>query len=1561
MPGITGQLAPERGDATYRGFSARLDFNQRSAISGAPEGEQAFVWLPKSLRAPVEEDGSFVFDVPAKPLARGPFYLTIISPNGTYVHHDEVQFRSRQEKIKLKITPAEQAAVTVHPDWPKGRRRRLPGRVIDADGKGVAWLPVIVWVREDGDDEGTFTAVDHALTDGTGYFSVARPFGEFVEAYGQIGGGEEPPKVPVVLEKGRFPDQLLFVLDRDAAPLVPGEKGGVPRGASAEDLASSPGTYAEDIGGGRCVDFTIPDRTVEEFRFYHVVRTSDPEIYGTTDTTGGKNGSPELVSMYNAATAPPKSGGRDHSANLQSTGPSGEMLFGGDFDMRRVSNNLRDPKGVNPQLMWESIQQDKQAKLGQIMAIKSGAQPGRSEITLDNPVDWDSTPTFYQATTIAHGHILTFKQVWKADGYSMGDLLYSLPLAPCQKKRIAVVDWHRRESTERTEEIVAEDRIDASLSRERSISEAVNMTVSEMLHGKSIAGALGRSMTAGAAGTFKMFSGAAGFSQGLGIGASWAKQEGLRELAGETMQSLRDVVLQSASSLRSQRVSVIETTTQEEGVRVETEVVANHNHCHAMTMEYFEVLKHYRVEHSLDQAQECLFIPLAISRFDLLKALRWRDPLSDLLRKPKLAKGFDALERIHDNWANSDLPVAAYADETVSYIDGEITINIVIGKPADDGETDPEKKRKNLFNFIKGMVSGGVSVLLDELKDAGIDVLKNFFNNTVKRHLGERMINSLAVELIDMNGNAHDARLMPDPIGDFRLGVNYRVGFRHAGGSSGLSRRNIARVRISADKNLLLDGTAMIKKARFNYRTRHLKGRLVVNRRVNDDISKSDDVEVWTLPLTEEELLNPRQMDRDAGYRLLNHLNEHIEYYHKALWLGMDPSRRFMLLDGFLAPGGGGRSLASVLENRIVAIVGNSLVMPVTPGINLDPDFRWGEKEGSTLLSLYEQRGAMDPIGVALPQSGVYAEAVMGKCNSCEEIDDTRFWRWEESPCPDEPTEILPVSTESRRAEPADMAPTPLATPIINMQQAPAAPDPQGLSGAFDLLSSLGAFRDVTGLTQNQLNAIKALEKTQDSAVAMAEMAKELQLQNMLNRQADRNLKRINDAESKGQISPEQAKDLRHQALKTAIGGKGGADGIADVDNVDRLIDRAGQNGAVVGVTTPSGERVDIDAKPSAGMEDEPSTWQIVVPAKNSSDHRSFYPSIPAIGGEIRLDASLQDPPIGATGPQDVRWKWEALDQRAVNLLTPDKSSTTVQGVTPGPTRVRVTATWTEGDKAKSQSEIVSLCVPQFFVIDADSTFSDALARYNVAGHEVAVIDRAREVADLLLRTVNVRLIWRTGGRTDEIPPHLVSVGGLDWINVGHVKITDRDPDHLQSIAGNGTLGDTNPDYVSGHDDLLTVHVGELYKSFVPNHSPINVTEQVMKALIDHLAANAADVTATNLLVDIIGRLAGSTLAHEILHAVIGIQPGMVDQNHISRRVLNDLLNTGSSREFHEKTGIKVQDLSKLPSGGYVDYGIHAIEGPKHSPTKGADRTKEGNMGSQDFIDEILPVPPAFK
>src|SRR5690606_13852539 len=61
-----------------------------------------------------------------------------------------------------------------------------------------------------------------------------------------------------------------------------GDPSGVPRGPDGSELARADGTFSSDPGAGRCVDFTKPDRTLEEFTYSFAVRTTEPEIRGLT-------------------------------------------------------------------------------------------------------------------------------------------------------------------------------------------------------------------------------------------------------------------------------------------------------------------------------------------------------------------------------------------------------------------------------------------------------------------------------------------------------------------------------------------------------------------------------------------------------------------------------------------------------------------------------------------------------------------------------------------------------------------------------------------------------------------------------------------------------------------------------------------------------------------------------------------------------------------------------------------------------------------------------------------------------------------------------------------------------------------------------------------------------------------------------------------------------------------------------------------------------------------------------------------------------------------------------
>ena len=398
--------------------------------------------------------------------------------------------------------------------------------------------------------------------------------------------------------------------------------------------------------------------------------------------------------------------------------------------------------------------------------------------------------------------------------------------------------------------------------------------------------------------------------------------------------------------------------------------------------------------------------------------------------------------------------------------------------------------------------------------------------------------------------------------------------------TNALSRSDVSAVVVKSMTALPTGCRVVLNSATLRYQTRGFRHDLVSDSRVNDDIgvptvvfsgeglpdpvtgllpslpsllrplppgfpagfipspgmtpvSGGDGATLYT-PLDEWEQRAPRLEDVRLSAELVEHLNANLEFYHHAIWWTMDPNRRYMLLDGFEAPNSQGRSVASVVDNSLIGIVGNALVMPVAPGNHLDPLF--GLADGATLLEQYDPQSPAPPSRISLPTPGVFAEAVLGECNACEEIDDTRFWRWDEVPI-DEPPALDLSMLASRRSEPGSVSPTAFPTPIIGTQTPPTLPDPAGIG---PILEALGrqSFPDITGLTGTQANAAAALAKAMDTALAYGQEASKLAQAASAQRNIGQTMRQIDKADSDNKIDPEKAKQLRTEALTNLVGTK---------------------------------------------------------------------------------------------------------------------------------------------------------------------------------------------------------------------------------------------------------------------------------------------------------------------------------------------------------------------------------------------------------------------------------------
>lgn len=928
------------------------------------------------------------------------------------------------------------------------------------------------------------------------------------------------------------------------------------------------------------------------FRQFHTIKSRQPMIRAGVAAAPDLRAANSTIMMRASMTAGP---------SLDTTSPLTSRRPFTEFDARLLDGlmvDYRADKAVQP-------------------PNKPRVNKGRAQLSPLSQIDWDKA-TIYQAASIAHGHLLHFKQEWIPDGYSIGDLLYSLPLAPGQKKQIAVLDWERRESAANSQSLNYEESLNNTLIRDRDISEVVSATLNENITGRSTAktGGFGFGLGSAVMGVFQggTYGGLMGISGGKSKASSTASQTSHRDSTANSLQSIRDRTTQAANAVRSQRSTVIQTVSQGERVQATSESVANYNHCHAITIQYFEVVRHFAVHNRFVGAQECLFIPLQITKFNLEKVLRWRSSLERCVFKPDLLAGFDALERIQnekesvteDYYKSIGYPEKYFAEQQIVSFQGELFMEFYFFNPKNPVDNALIEFFQKFFRLD-----------LKEYHD------RTLSNDELARLVGPRTIEFLLDALVIETETGQSLSLDVTLVTPFRQNARLQMSLRQSGPVS-IARDRINGIRIGVDEakvraedatdiKLFLDKymKILVRSGSIRYRTLNFAGTLF-NTRIDNDLFVGLDSVFIPTPLNSEELRNPRGEDIDVANNLIHHLNENLEYYHKCLWFLMSDERRYMLFDGIVAPGkANGRSVASVVENRIIGVAGNSLIMPVAPGFQLDPTIN--SKDPVDLKAMYYEEDS-EPMRISLPTKGVYAEAVIGKCNSCEEKDESRFWRWEESPIPDSPsTQINPIDMSTRHADSGDLQPKDFPTPVVNIQNAPNVPDPTGLQAMLQLIGKGDSFRDITGLTGNQKNALATLQKSLDTAQAfgkeasslaktagMIELIKNAKNDGTLSKEdaqgktgkaveagieptfedklerTKKQLEMLKGALDAGNIDSEQLTSLSEGLLKDATAGD--STGLTPGD-VSKMTQNAKQNQANVSLKTDAGE-VEIDTQP---------------------------------------------------------------------------------------------------------------------------------------------------------------------------------------------------------------------------------------------------------------------------------------------------------------------------------------------------------------------------------------------
>lgn len=1014
-----------------------------------------------------------------------------------------------------------------------------------------------------------------------------------------VGFRKDTPKAPpegpllVFLPKGKAP---LPTIGADGAggrgSASTGTAAGRPIDASEDQLLRNPGLFTDDPGTF-CKPFSNPERVLGERSFHTVLRVEAPEIAQAAGIRAA-----DMVE-------------RQLDAGPTVTGDGNTLTIEpGATDPDDIRDAVTDLGAVRPNIsgMLEHLRESR------FKSTAAGRQPPGG----DNLIDWEGDTTPHQAVTVAGGHILDWRVRWRSNGYSLGSVSHTLTLAPRQMKRIMKVDFARRERARRDEQTLIDDEVDQVTESERDYRNAVASDLTEWSKGKSNSHTVGTSVGIGAALPGVVIGG------GASHGSAWgsAENRGERNAAANEEQSLRDAIRQHGESLRQMESTVITEIEQQETVEGVSETIANPNHCHSLSVIYYDILRHLRVDTELAGVSECLYVPLPITpfatirkgaqgpRYDLRRIIRHAGTLKRYLKDRKLRWVFDHLEDYQRGFAGApELRQPRKRQELVS-LRGRIDLLLDIASPLkgdEDAEAmadateeeDTEERRKRKLGKIIGavllpyapVIGIGVAAASALLAKRTPEERQRAFDTEVAPHMARRFVDHMrffatSPDALELEGTDFTLE------GSYRKGRVHRVHFQVPPSKLiGITRERIEAPNLNAPEleRFLLPAfsVANVKGVEMWFATTGYRRRLR-DTGLHDDLLVTSDTDseratassaTLSFPASkwENEILADKIVE--AVHDLVQHLEANRHYYHKMIWWRMDRDELFTLLDGYTLSETDPRSIASVVEHRPMAVAGNSLVFRVARGAFVGVG---GHRSLDAAFEAYGGKGRKsDPMRISLPTGGVYAQALMDECNACEEHYGSTDWVLDQGDLL--PQELDPGLLASRRAEPQGLTPSQMPETLINLQNAPAAPPPTGLAAALDAAGNAGAFRDLSGLAGTQANAAASMQ----SATALASQFGNLGFQNRMaqlkaDAEAGKDLAalraELERAKRDGAVTPGKERAIYEKAAERRAEGKGYDKERWDIDDILADLDRA-EGGSVTKVDEDGAVSVEVPKK----------------------------------------------------------------------------------------------------------------------------------------------------------------------------------------------------------------------------------------------------------------------------------------------------------------------------------------------------------------------------------------------
>lgn len=666
----------------------------------------------------------------------------------------------------------------------------------------------------------------------------------------------------------------------------------------------------------------------------------------------------------------------------------------------------------------------------------------------------------------AEGVFLKTEQAWYAQGVTLGQLLHSLALAPGESTKIAMVDWMRRTSSKGQEQIDEGESQSTWTQQNRSISEITNAIANETQNGWSESSSESDSWQKGTTMAFNTLFSSGGKSSGRsgnsGFASSVSRTSGTRDISTNTSQNIAASTSQHATASRSHRATVVRETFEQENEKITTRVITNYNHMHAMSVQYYEMVQAYRVKTRSVHFDRILFLPMKPLFFDADKLIRYRNILA---------------------WVAPDQGTR----DRIQFFQKSIVATL---------------RARNYSYLARGgydLPFPGVSIMTAKLNEPRRS------NNGRLAHIrywAKAAGVVLGLRLVKVDGTYDDL-----PVEDFAKGQEGYWRFNPA-----LELDDIAEIHLLINEDARYHTKEVTSESETNLtfyvREPDANTSFIHQVSLPSQLAVIDDSfpARWEIPDIPPDPLSGNIVDwpvlaietMQTNHDIVDHVNDNALYYSQAIWAAGDPlllSRvlsRYTYKDPYRSDAGNTRPLGAYLDPTPVAVTGNYVGF-IWHFENEEARLKWMKDN-----ELVEGKDESE-IMVSLPSGGVFAEAVLGRFNSAEKLDLSRFWNWQDSPIPILPPDIAPIEAGSRGKD-IDLTPSQLGASLIQMPQLQSMPDPTGLDAVTQALTAANMFRDMSGQAETAAALSKSVEMAASASEGGAQQAQNA-MQSLMNHQ----------------------------------------------------------------------------------------------------------------------------------------------------------------------------------------------------------------------------------------------------------------------------------------------------------------------------------------------------------------------------------------------------------------------------------------------------------------------------